>query len=127
MVNLACDLEEYDLTFKQLNLHSRIDYFDAIGKIVQHLPFDLQNCWICKASKIKCTGEKPTINDLIQFMKEEAEVVKSAYSKFVYQKSKQVSSFLTSSIEVVKKGNLTCYLCSKNHLLKIASLFITRV
>ena len=35
-----------------------------------------------------------------------------------YQKSKRVSSFLTSSIEVVTKGNLTCYLCSKNHLLK---------
>ena len=35
LVNLACDLEECDLTFRQLNLRSRIDNFDAIGKIVQ--------------------------------------------------------------------------------------------
>ena len=82
------------------------------------MPYDLQNRWIRKASKIECTGEEPTINDLVQFVKEEAEVVKSAYSKFVYRKSKRVSSFLTNSIEVVTKGNLTCYFCSKNHLLK---------
>ena len=117
LVNLARDLEEYELTFRQLNLHSRIDNFDAIGKIVQRLPYDLQNRWIRKASKIECTGEEPTISDLIQFVKEEAEVVKSVYSKFVYQKSKRVSSFLTNSIEVAT-GNLTCYLCSKDHLLK---------
>ena len=117
LVNLARDFEECDLTFRQLNLHSRIDNFDAIGKIVQRLSYDLQNCWIHKASKIECTGEEPTISNLIQFVKEEAEVVKSAYSKFVYQKSKRVSLFLTSSIEVAT-GNLTCYLCSKDHLLK---------
>ena len=34
LVNLARDLEECDLTFRQLNLHSRIDNFDAVGKIV---------------------------------------------------------------------------------------------
>ena len=106
LVNLACDLEECHLAFRQLNLHSRIDNFDAIGKIVQRLPYDLQNRWIRKASKIERTGEEPTINDLIQFVKEEAEVVESAYSKLVYQKSKRVSSFLTSSIEVVTKGNM---------------------
>ena len=117
LVNLARDLEECELTFRQLNLHSRIDNFDAIGKIVQRLPYDLQNRWIRKASKIECMGEEPTISDLIQFVKEEAEVVKSVYSKFVYQKSKRVSSFLTNSIEVAT-GNLTCYLCSKDHLLK---------
>ena len=126
MVNLARDLEECDLTFRQLNLHSRIDNFDAIGKIVQRLPYDLQNRWICKASKIESTGEEPTINDLIQFVKEEAEVVKSAYSKLVYQKSKRVSLFLTSSIEVVTKGNLTCYLCSKDHLLKNCFAFCNK-
>ena len=117
LVNLARDLEECELTFRQLNLHSRIDNFDAIGKIVQRLPYDLQNRWIRKASKIECTGEEPTISDLIQFVKEEAEVVKSIYSKLVYQKSKRVSSFLTNSIEVAT-GNLTCYLCSRDHLLK---------
>ena len=85
MVNLARDSEECDLTFRQLNLHSRIDNFDAIGKIVQSLPYDLKNRWICKASKIERMGEETMINNLIQFMKEEVEVVKSAYSKFVYQ------------------------------------------
>ena len=126
MVNLACNLEKYDLTFRQLNLHSRIDNFDAIGKIVQSLPYDLKNCWICKASKIERMGEEPTINDLIQFLKEEVEVVKSAYSKFVYQKSKKVSLFLISSIDIVTKGNLTCYLCSKNHLLKNCFTFCNK-
>ena len=50
-------------------------------------------------------------------------MVKSVYSKFAYQKSKQVSSFMTSSIEVATKGNLTFYLCSKNHLLKNCFVF----
>ena len=118
MVNLARDLKGCDLIFKRLNFHFRIDNFDAIGKIVQRLPDDLQTRWIRKAGKIERTGEKRTINDLFQFVKGEVEVVKSAYSKFVYQKSKRVSSFLISSIEVVTKGNLTCYLRSKNHLLK---------
>ena len=126
MVNLARDLEECDLTFRQLNLHSRIDNFNAIGKIVQSLPYDLQNRWICKANKIECKGEEPTINDLIQFMKIDVEVVKFAYSKFVYQKSKRVSLFLISSIDVVTKGNLTCYLCSKNHLLKNCFTFCNK-
>ena len=72
LVNLARDLEECVLTFRQ---------------IVQRLPDDLQTCWIRKAGKIECTGE-PTINDLIQFVKGEAEVLKSMYSKFVYQKTK---------------------------------------
>ena len=57
LVNLARDLEECALTFRQLNLHSRIDNFDAIGKIVQRLPYDLQNRWIRKAGKIERTGE----------------------------------------------------------------------
>ena len=118
LVNLARDLEECDLTFKQLNLHSSIDNFDAIGKIVQRLPYDLQIRWIREASQIERTGEEPTINDLIHFVKREAEVVKSAYSKFVYQKSKRVSSFLTSSKEIVTEGNSKCHLCLKDHLLK---------
>ena len=61
LVNLACDLE-CDLTFRQLNLRSRIDNFDAIGKIVQRLPYDLQNCWIRNRSKIERMGEELTKN-----------------------------------------------------------------
>ena len=73
LVNLARDLEECVLTFR---------------KIVQRLPDDLQTRWIRKAGKIERTGEEPTINDLIQFVKGEAEVLKSTYSKFIYQKTK---------------------------------------
>ena len=85
LVNLARDLEECELTFRQLNLHNDINNFEAIGKIIKRLPYALQNRWVRTAAEIEQTGEEPTIVDLVKFVKGEAEIAKSSYARFVFQ------------------------------------------
>ena len=77
LVNLARDLEECELTFRELKLHSDINNFEAIGKVIKRLPYLFQNCWVHIAAEIEKTGEEQTIVDLVKFLKDEAEIVKS--------------------------------------------------
>ena len=78
LVNLACDLKECELTFRELKLHSDINNFEAIGKVIKRLPYLFQNCWVQIAAEVEKTGEEQTIVDLVKFLKDEAEIVKSS-------------------------------------------------
>ena len=89
LVNLACHLEECELIFRELKLCSDINNFEAIGKVtcIKRLLYPLQNRWVLIAAEIEKTGE-PTIVDLVRFVKDEAEIVKLSYARFVAQKPK---------------------------------------
>ena len=102
LVNLACDLEECELTFRELKLHSDINNFEAIGKVIKQLPYPLQNHWVCIATEIEKT-EEPTIVDLVKFVKDEAEIMKLSYARFVAQKPKGFRRFATHATRVEKK------------------------
>ena len=93
--NLACDLEECKFIFRELKLHSDINNFEAIGKVIKQLLYPLQNHYVCIAAEIEKTGEEPTIVDLMKFVKDEAEIVKSSYTQFVAQKPKGFRRFDT--------------------------------
>ena len=76
----------------------------------------MQNRWVRIAAEIKKTGEEPTIIDLVKFVKDEAEIVKSSYTKFVAQKPKGFRKFGTHATGVEEKLTKTkrCYLCFRN-------------
>ena len=46
LVKLARDFKECKLTFRELKLHSEINNFEAIGKVIKQLPYPLQNRWV---------------------------------------------------------------------------------
>ena len=124
LVKLAHDLEECELIFKELNLHSDINNFESIAKIVRRLPHASQTRWVKVASKIEKIGQDPTFNDLVNFVKGEAEVSRSAYVKVLTQRHKRVNKFSTNMTSVSEEtqgnGNLQskkCSLCSGEHIL----------
>ena len=124
LVKLAHDLEECELIFKELNLHSDINNFESIAKIVRRLPHASQTRWVKVASKIEKIGQDPTFNDLVNFMKGEAEVSRSAYAKVLTQRHKRVNKFSTNmtSVSEETQGNgnpqsKKCSLCSGEHIL----------
>ena len=120
LVNLARDFEECELTFRELKLHSDINNVEAIGKVIKRLPYPLQNRWVRIAAEIEKTGEEPTIVDLVKFVKDEAEIVKSSYARLVVQKPKGFRRFATHATGVEEKLIKTkrCYLCFRNHYLR---------
>ena len=77
-VRLAHDLEESELTFRRLNLQSAINNFEMMAHIVKRLPYQSQTRWIRAASEIEKRGEDPRFDDLVNFVKSEAEVARSA-------------------------------------------------
>ena len=79
----------------------------------------MQNRWVCIAAEIEKTGEEPTV-DLVKFVKDEAEIVKSSYTRFVAQKQKDFRRFATHATGVEEKLTKTkrCYLCFRNHYLR---------
>ena len=79
-VNLARNLEERELTFRELKLHSHINNFEAIGKVIKRLPYPLQNRWVCMAAEIEKTGKEPKIIDMVKFVKDETEIIKPSYA-----------------------------------------------
>ena len=95
LVNLARDLEECELIFRELKLHSDINNFEAIGKVIKRLPYPLQNRWVRIAVEIEKTGEEPT-------------------------KPKSFRRFATHATGVEEKLTKTkrCYLCFRNHYLQ---------
>ena len=121
---MAHDLEESELIFKELNLHSDINNFESIAKIVRRLPHASQTRWVKVASKIEKIGQDPTFNDLVDFVKGEAEVSRSAYAKVLTQRLKRVNKFLTNrtSVSEETQGNgnpqsKKCSLRSGEHIL----------
>ena len=124
LVKLAHDLEECELIFKELNLHSDINNFESIAKIVRRLPHASQTRWVKVASEIEKIGQDPTFNDLVNFVKGEAEVSRSAYAKVLTQRHKRVNKFSTNmtSVSEETQGNgnprsKKCSLCSGEHIL----------
>ena len=103
-----------------MKLHSDINNFEAIGKVIKRLPYPLQNRWVRIAAEIKKTGEELTIVDLVKFVKDKAEIVKSSYARFVAQKPKGFRRFATHATGVEEKLTKTkrCYLCFRNHYLR---------
>ena len=84
LVNLAYDLEECELTFRELKLHSDINNFEVIGKVIKRLSYPLQNRWVRIAVEIEKI-EEPTIVDLVKFVKDKAEIGKSSFARFIAQ------------------------------------------
>ena len=78
----------------------------------------MQNCWVRIAAEIEKT-EEPTIVDLVRFVKDEAEIVKLSYPRFVAQKPKGFRKFATHATGVEEKLIKTkrYYLCFRNHYL----------
>ena len=69
LINLARDFEKCELTFRELKLHSDINNFEAIGKVIKRLPYSLQNHRVGIAVEREKTGEEPTIVDLVKLVK----------------------------------------------------------
>ena len=119
-MNSARDLEECKLTFRELKLHSDINNFEAISKVVKRLQYPLLYRWVLIAAEVEKTGEEPTIVDLEKFIKDDAEIVKSSYARFVAQKPKGFKRFDTHATGVEEKLTKTkrCYLYFRNHYLR---------
>ena len=122
LINLAYDLEECEFTFRCLNLHSYVNNFDNIVKIVNRLPYSIRTRWVRAAAESEKRGCEPSFNDLVEFVKNEAEIAKSVYAKVVENKTKKVSKFQTHSTSISSAVATTtnkpnCYLCFGAHKL----------
>ena len=98
LIYLAHDLEECEFTFRCLNLHSYVNNFDNIVKIVNRLPYSIRTRWVRAAAESGKRGCEPSFNDLVEFVKNEAEIAKSVYAKVVESKTKKVSKFQTPPV-----------------------------
>ena len=108
LVKLARDVEECNVTLSHLKYFSDLNNFENIFKIVQRLPFDPKRRWLRMAAKFEQARQEASFADLVTFVSQEAEVMKTSYAKLRDRsKKKRFWSFSVNS-KVVKKGG-----CSK--------------
>jgi len=126
LVKFARDVEECNVTFSHLKYFSDLNNFENIFKIVQRLPFELKRRWLRMASKVEQAVQEASFADLVTFVKQEAEVMKTSYAKLLDRsKKKNFLNFSVHSKVTEKAGKqrpefcleAKCRLCSANHKL----------
>jgi len=126
LLKLALDVEECNVTLSHLKCFSDLNNFENIFEIVQRPPFELKRRWLRMAAKVEQAGQEASFVDLVTFVNQEAEVMKTLYAKLLERaKKKGFSSFSVHS-KVAEKGGCSkqrpefclevkCCLCSANH------------
>ena len=127
----ARDVEECNVTLSHLKYFSDLNNFENIFKIVQRLPFELKLRWLRMAAKVEQARHEASFADLVTFVKQEAEVMKTLYAKLLDRSKKNFSSFSVHSKVTEKAGKqrpefcleAKCRLCSANHKLQDCHIF----
>jgi len=102
-----------------------INCFENISKIAS----GLQTRWLHVVASIECRNHEPTFSNLMEFVKEEAQVVSSCYASALNRKSSKTSAvpkFNTHSTTVSKPSTGShelCLYCLKGHNLWYCSSF----
>ena len=115
---------------QHLNFYADLDNFENLTKIIKRLPFASQTCWLRIAADIKKRGFDPKFDDVVNFVKEEAEVARSLFSGVVHQRSKRTERISSHSTNIAVSHHETpqklikCWLYAKNHYLWECSGFI---
>ena len=68
------DLQECDITLKRLNFQSDLNNFENISNIFKRLLYSSQTRWLRVAADIEKRRENLKFSDLVEFVKEKAEV-----------------------------------------------------
>jgi len=132
LVKFSRDVEECNVTLSHLQYFSDLNNFENIFKIVRRLPFELKRRWLRTAAKVEQAGKEASFADLVTFVKQEAEVMKTSYAKLLDRsKKKNFSSFSVHSKVTEKAGKqrpefcleAKCRLCSANHKLPDCHIF----
>ena len=91
MTKLAQEVQECEITLSHLNYYADLNNFDNIAKIINRLPYSMQSRWIRSSAFIERGGRDPSFSDLVKFVKEEAEVVRSSYAAVINSSSKKTT------------------------------------
>ena len=111
LIRFAHDIEECHTTLGHMNYFADLNCFENICKVAKRLPSGLQNRWLRKVAAIERQRNKPTFKDLMEFVKEEAQVVSSCYASAANWKS---SNWRPSKIGTVPKVNTHSTIVSHN-------------
>ena len=143
LIKLAQDLEECNATLQYIKYYSDVNNFDNIAKIVGRLSFRLQARWLRFAASVEKQDREPTFEDLVTFVREEAEIARSSYSSVLFKSTKKpsfkVASHSTkvtddkgktffkpahsSQSKSTQKADVKCEFCSSNHSIWSCSKF----
>jgi len=129
LIRFAHDVEECNTTLMHMQYFADINCFENISKIAKRLPSGLQNRWLRAVASIERRNREPTFSDLMEFVKEEAQVVSSCYafaSIWKLSKTSAVPKFNAHSTIVSKPSTSShelCPYCSKGYNLWDCSSF----
>ena len=102
MTKLAQKVQECEITLSHLNYYADLNNFDNIAKIINRLPYSTQSRWIRSSVLIERNGHDPSFSDLVKFVKEEAEVVRSSYAAVINSRSKKTTNGKHGKIFTIK-------------------------
>ena len=127
MTKLAQEVQECEITLSHLNYYADLNNFDNIAKIINRLPYSTQSRWIRSSAFIERGGRDPSFSDLVKFVKEEAEVVRSSYAAVINSRSKKTTNgkiftTKTTSVEPSQQKE-KCILCGGGHAIFHCTLF----
>ena len=130
IMQLARELEECNITLSQLKYASYLNNLEIMTRVVKRLPYQSQTRWIRRAADIERTGEDPTFEDLVCFVKAEAEVARSTYACLLLNRVGKSSKMQVHSMSVNESpisapacNPVKCYLCFGNHKLSNCTRF----
>ena len=130
IMQLARELEKCNITFSQLRYASYLNNLEIMTRVVLRLPYQSQARWIRYAADIKKIGEDPTFEDLVCFVKPEAEVARSTYACLLLNRVGKSSKMQVHSMSVNESpisapafNSVKCYLCFENHKLSACTRF----
>ena len=126
LLQLARDMENYEINLTQLGCESEINAQSNLERIVTRLPRNMQAEWAKEAFVLLEKGKIPTFKNLTSFVTLKAKLASSAFGKLIGSRpqedrySKPKRTFQGSSFTA--EGGLkmpTCYHCKKSgHLIE---------
>ena len=130
IMQLARELEECNITLSQLKYASYLNNLEIMTRVVKRLPYQSQTRWVRRAADIEKTGEDPTFEDLVCFVKAEAEVARSTYACLLLNRVGKSSKMQVHSMSVNESpisapasNPVKWYLCFENRKLSNCTRF----
>ncbi|KAH9588151.1 Protein disulfide-isomerase tmx3 [Schistosoma haematobium] len=112
---LSREMQACSLTLEQMNYVTDLNSSRTIETMVLKLPTHIQQEWLKVAYKIIRGGREPLFTDLVEFVKEQAEIANTRYGLLVTVSFANTSeSDVTPYVRPRTRG-LSCLLCTGNH------------
>ena len=139
---MVAAMSDCKLVLGQMNYMADLNSIQTLGKLVSKLPIELRQLWSTEADKVYRLGREPGVDELIEFIDNQARIARSAYGRLVkspdmgmeraapsapppMKERKDFKRNVYATSRVINSEQLVvCPCCSKSHTIAACPEFV---